>query len=163
ERGQPDVQPADEISRRVFRGSAVRCVVLSACHTGEAAASGLAGQLVKAGVPIVLGGGTAVGDDAATTLGTYFYKFLGAGENVPAAAAKARDELWRKQRARKGDFELWDPTFALVRIYAAGPGLALVDHANPAREYRGPRTRPTLIDGKIKGLKEGFIGRRRVQ
>ncbi|MCI0462793.1 MAG: CHAT domain-containing protein, partial [Gemmataceae bacterium] len=51
ERGRRDPQPADQIANRVFRGSAVRCVVLNACQTGQAAATGLAGHLVATGVP----------------------------------------------------------------------------------------------------------------
>ncbi|HKI35040.1 MAG TPA: tetratricopeptide repeat protein [Gemmataceae bacterium] len=148
---------------RVFRGSAVRCVVLNACQSSQAAAAGLAQGLVKAGVPLVLGWAASVANDRATELATALYRFLARGDSLPAAAARAREEIWRHGRRRQGDHELVDPTFALPQLYAGGAAIELVDRAAPRRTYAGPRTERTLIDGEIKGLREGFIGRRRIQ
>ena len=163
ERGRPAPEPAETIANRVFRGSAVRCVMLNACKTGQAAASGLAGRLVAAGVPVVLGWGEPVLDTTATRFAAAFYHALAAGERVPAAAAKARQEVWRENRKTGAGQELWDATFALPRLFAAGPDPDLVDRAAPLRPYAGPKTEPELLGDDIKGLREGFVGRRRLQ
>jgi tetratricopeptide (TPR) repeat protein len=163
ERGLTDSQPVEEIVARVFRGSAVRCVMLNACQTSQAAAAGLAQKLVQAGVPLVLGWAASVADDRATEFATALYGFLARGDSVPAAAARARQDIWRRGRKRHGSHELVDPTFALPQLYTGSAAVELVDRAAPLRPYKGPRTVRTLIDGEIKGLREGFIGRRRIQ
>src|SRR5205823_3532822 len=131
--------------------------------TTQAATAGLAQGLVQAGVPLVLGWAASVADDRATDFATALYRFLARGDSVPAAAARAREEIWRHGRLRHGGRELVDPTFALPQLYAGGAAVELVDRAAPRRRYEGPRTERKLIDGEIKGLREGFVGRRRVQ
>ncbi|MFN0016703.1 MAG: tetratricopeptide repeat protein [Pirellulaceae bacterium] len=163
ERGGTDSQPVEEMINQVFRGSAVRCLFLNACQTGKAAAAGLSEQLVKAGVPLVLGWGLPVVDDTATEFAAILYSELAAGKHVPAAMAKAREAVWRQHRHRMQDHELWDLTFALARLYGNGDDVDLVDAKAPLREYKGPQTRYMLLGDEIKGLKEGFIGRRREQ
>jgi tetratricopeptide (TPR) repeat protein len=163
ERGHTDSRPVEEIATRVFRGSAVRCVVLNACQSSQAAAAGLAQGLVRAGVPLVLGWAASVADDRATDFITALYRFLARGDSVPVSAARAREDIWRHGRQRRGTHELVDPTFALPQLYAGGAAVELVDRAAPRRRYEGPRTVRTLIDGEIKGLREGFVGRRRIQ
>jgi tetratricopeptide (TPR) repeat protein len=163
ERGRTDLQPVDELVRRVFRGRPVRCVMLNACQSAQAAAAGLAQKLVEAGVPLVVGWAASVADDRATTFAEVFYRFLARGDTVPAAAAHARDEVWRKSRVRQGQQELVDATFALPKVYALGPGVELIDRARPLTPYHGPRTVHALLGDDVKGLTEGFIGRRRIQ
>jgi tetratricopeptide (TPR) repeat protein len=163
ERGQTDSRPINEIVSHVFRGSAVRCVVLNACQSAQAAAAGLAQKLVEAGVPLVLGWAASVVDDRATEFATAFYRFLARGDGVATAAARAREHVWRSGRKRKGDHELVDATFALPQLYAVGPAVELVDRTAPPRPYAGPKTVRTILEDGIKGLEKGFIGRRRIQ
>jgi tetratricopeptide (TPR) repeat protein len=163
ERGRTDSQPVAEIASRVFLGRGVRCVVLNACQSAQAAAAGLAQKLVEAGVPLVLGWAASVADDRATQFATAFYRILAPGESVPVAVALARQEIWRAGRVREGGEETVDATFALAQLYAVGPAVELVDRAAPPRAYQGPRTEPQLLEDGIKGLREGFIGRRRIQ
>ncbi|MDY3559533.1 CHAT domain-containing protein [Gemmata sp. JC673] len=163
ERGQPDPQSAEQIAEKVFRGSAVRCVVFNACKTGLAAATGLADHFVTTGVPVVLGWGASVGDETATRFAATFYRFVAAGESVPAAAAKARRDIWQTGRRDHAGHTLWDLTFALARLFAAGPDCALVDRAAPPQPYKGPKTEAVLLGDDIKGLREGFVGRRKEQ
>jgi hypothetical protein len=84
ERGQSAAEPATEIAGRVFRGSSVRCAVLNGCQTGQAAAAGLAGQLVASGVPLVLGWGASVIDDTATRFSAAFHQHRTAAGRVRA-------------------------------------------------------------------------------
>ena len=68
-----------------------------------------------------------------------------------------------KHRRKVYDHELWDLTFALARLYASGDDVDLIDAKAPTREYKGPHTQYMLLGDEIKGLKDGFIGRRREQ
>ncbi len=163
ERGRSAPEAAGQIVSRVFRGSAVRCVVLNGCQTGQAAAAGLAGQLVTNGTPLVLGWGASVLDDTATNFNAAFYRFLAAGDRVPAATAKARLEVWNTRRTKHGEHELWDATFALPWLFSCGPDADLIDRAVPPQHYEGPKTERMILDDDIKGLREGFVGRRREQ
>ncbi|WP_171474544.1 CHAT domain-containing protein [Frigoriglobus tundricola] len=163
EHGRPDARPADQIAERVFRGAAVRCVVLNACQTGLAAATGLADHLVSTGVPVVLGWGASVGDDISTRFMSSFYRFLATGNTVPLAVAKARHAIWESGRRDHAGHTLWDLTFALPRLFAIDPDCALVDRSAPPRPYTGPKTEPVLLGDDIKGLREGFVGRRKDQ
>ncbi|WP_162136248.1 tetratricopeptide repeat protein, partial [Zavarzinella formosa] len=148
---------------RAFLNNGVRCVFLNACKTGLAATTGLAGHFVTNGVPIVLGWGASVADDMATQFAEAFYKYLAAGDRVPAATAKARQDIWRAGQRAAGKNAPWDATFALARLYATGPDADLIDRSAPSRKYEGPKTEPMLLGDEIKGLREGFVGRRREQ
>jgi tetratricopeptide (TPR) repeat protein len=163
ERGRSDPQPADEIANRVFRGSAVRCVVLNACRSGQAAAVGLAGRLVSAGIPAIVGWGAPVIDETATRFVGNFYRFLAAGERLAVAVARAREDIWRGCRRTTGQHESWDATFALPRVFVSTLNLDLIDWSAPPSKYEGPKTEMMLLGDEIKGLKEGFVGRRRDQ
>jgi tetratricopeptide (TPR) repeat protein len=159
ERGKTDARPVEELCRRLFRGSAVRCVVLNACQSSQATAAGLAQKLVEDGVPMVLGWAASVQDDRATCFAGAFYRSLAQGEKVSQAVARGRQEIWRSGR----EGEEVDATFVLPQLYAVGPALELADRDAPVRSYQGPRTSHALLEDGIKGLQEGFIGRRRVQ
>ncbi len=56
-----------------------------------------------------------------------------------------------------------DLTFALARLFAIGPDCALVDRTAPPQPYAGPNTESMLLGDDIKGLREGFVGRRKDQ
>jgi hypothetical protein len=112
---------------------------------------------------LAVGWGLPIGDETATEFATTFYHELAAGQRVPAAMAKAREAIWRTHRQREKDFEFWDITFALARLYACGDDPDIIDAQAPLRKYEGPKTQYMLLGDDIKGLKEGFIGRRREQ
>ena len=71
----------------------MRCLFLNACETGKAAATGLAEQLVLAGVPLVVGWGLSVVDDTATEFATTFYTQLAANQRVPSGLYQ-NGKLW---------------------------------------------------------------------
>lgn len=163
ERGHSDLQPVFELMNRVFRGSATRCVVLNACQTAKAATAGLAQKLVESGIPLVIGWAASVADDLATAFIEVFYKHLAKGEAVPLAIARAREHIWRRSRVTVGQQQLIDATFTLPQVYALGSTIALYDRTASPQKYEGPKTVPFLLGDGIKGLTEGFIGRRMVQ
>ena len=161
ERGKTDSREAGEIVANVFRGSPVRCVFFNGCQTSQAAVAGLCQALVGAGVPLVLGWAASVADDMATEFTESFYRRLIRGEPVAVAAAHARHAIRRRGQIRQGLVNLQDATFALPQVYCSVPGGELYDRAAPPIAYAGPRTEYTLLGDGIKGLRQGYVGRRR--
>lgn len=161
EEGRTDSREASELVT-LFRGSGVRCVFLNGCQTSQAAeVAGFAQALIAGGVPLVLGWGASVADDLATEFTAAFYKRIARGEPLATAGAHARAAIWRKKRPRSGRQELQDATFALAQLYASGTEDGLFDASAPAEPYQGPRTEYFNLGDGIKGLREGFVGRRR--
>ncbi len=158
ERGRTDSRTAAEIVARVFRGSPVQCVFFNGCQTSQADAAGLCQALVGAEVPLAIGWSASVADDRATDLTQEFYRRLVRGEGVAAAAAHARELI--RGKGRTGPVQ--DATFALLQIYSASAGAdAVFDPEATPERYAGPRTEYVLLGDGIKGLREGFVGRRR--
>ena len=155
ERGLTDLRTVDEIAERVFRGHGVALAFVNGCKTSQAAVAGLCRGLVAAGVPSALGWAASVADDRATEFAAEFYRRLVRNDPAPVAAAHARDTIRRSGRYDNG---LQDATFALPRLY--GTGAALFDR-NKHETYDGPRTEYALLGDGIKGLKSGYVGRRR--
>lgn len=56
---------------------------------------------------------------------------------------------------------MWDATFALPQVYCSTDGAGLFDPSAPRHPHIGPRTEYDLLGDGIKGLKEGYVGRRR--
>ncbi|MDR3635324.1 MAG: tetratricopeptide repeat protein [Isosphaeraceae bacterium] len=162
ERGRTDSREAATIVAEVFRGGhhGVRCVFFNGCRTSQAAAAGLCQSLAVAGVPLAVGWSASVADDRATDFTEEFYRRLVGGEAVPIASAHARESIRRKGLVRQGVVQLQDATFALPQVYASAADGSLYDRGLPPERQAGPRTRYVLLGDGIKGLREGFIGRR---
>ena len=156
--GRTDSHTAAEIVARVFRGGSVQCIFFNGCQTSQADAAGLCQSLVSAGIPLAVGWSASVADDRATEFTEEFYRRLVRGEPVPVAAAHARELIRGKGRTD----QIQDATFALLQVYsgAAAAGAVFDPKAAPER-YTGPRTEYVLLGDGIKGLRKGFVGRRR--
>jgi tetratricopeptide (TPR) repeat protein len=163
ERGRTDAREAATIVAEVFRGGrhGVRCVFFNGCRTSQAATAGLCQSLVTAGVPLAVGWAASVADDRATDFAEEFYQRLVRDEPVPTATAHAREVIRRTGLVRSGVTHLQDPTFALPQVYATAADGSLVDPTLEPERQAGPRTDYVLLGDGIKGLREGFIGRRR--
>jgi len=162
ERGQTDSREAAAIVAEVFRGGhhGVRCVFFNGCRTSQAATAGLCQSLAIAGVLLAVGWSASVADDRATDFVEEFYHRLVRGEAVPIAAAHARELIRGKGLVRNGMAQFQDPTFALPQVYASAANGSLYDPSLPPERQAGPRANYVLLGGGIKGLREGFIGRR---
>uniref|UniRef100_UPI001C6EF935 CHAT domain-containing protein n=1 Tax=Paludisphaera rhizosphaerae TaxID=2711216 RepID=UPI001C6EF935 len=165
ERGRTDLRGADRIVADVFRGGrhGVRCVFFNGCQTSQAATAGLCQSLVKAGVPLAVGWSASVADDRALRFAEEFYRSIGLREPVPIAVARARETIRRAGRVGQQGSELQDATFALPQVYASLPDGLLFDASLPPEPDAPPRTTYMVIGNGIKGLREGFVGRRREQ
>jgi tetratricopeptide (TPR) repeat protein len=162
ERGRSDLRTAADLAAEVLRGNpSIRCVFLNGCQTAQAAAAGLCQELVRAGLPLAVGWAASVVDDTATDFTAAGYNRLLLGETLPAALAHARQAIRQQGRSPGAGGVVQDATFALPQLYASAASSALYDPAAPRTAYRGPRTERALLGDGIKGLKEGFVGRRR--
>ncbi|MCK4342290.1 MAG: tetratricopeptide repeat protein [Phycisphaerae bacterium] len=163
EDGRTDSVDARRIAADVFRGSSVRCVFLNGCQTARAAVAGLCQHLVTAGVPLVLGWAASVADDLATEFAEVFYSRLVRGESASSAAAHARQAIKKSGliQADGGAIAMQDATFALPQLYTSVPGDDVFDRKAPPEPYAGPRTTRFILGDGIKGLTEGYVGRRR--
>jgi tetratricopeptide (TPR) repeat protein len=157
ERGRTDWGAAADIVAKVFRGSTVRCVVFNGCQTSQADAAGLCQSLVGADVPLTVGWSASVADDRATEFTAEFYRRLVLCEPVPTAAAHAREVIRCKGRIG----EVQDATFALLQVYSSVAAGAVFDPKPAPEPDVGPHTEYVLLGDGIKGLREGFVGRRR--
>ena len=163
ERGKADVARPRRSSTACLprRPSGVRFAFFNGCKTSQAASAGLCQSLVAAGVPLAVGWSASVADDRATDFADEFYRRLVRGEPVPAAAAHARQAV-RHKGIPPGQHR---PPGRHVRpAPALRPGRRrppLRPEIEPRAVHTGPRTRYVLLGDGIKGLGEGFIGRRR--
>jgi tetratricopeptide (TPR) repeat protein len=162
--GHTDARPAADLAR-LFVNHDVPCVFLNGCQTAQAAVAGMCQALTAAGLPLALGWAASVADERATAFAETFYHELLAGEPVPAAAALARQRVERDGLHRKaaGGEEQQELTFLLPQLYAARPVEVLFDPQGGPEKFQGLETRYELLPGGVKGLKEGFVGRRREQ
>ena len=163
ERGRTDAREADAIVREVFRGDhhGVRCVFFNGCQTSQAATAGLCQSLATAGVPLAVGWSASVADDRATDFTEEFYRRLVHGEAVPIAAAHARELIRVKGLVRQGAMQFQDATFVLPQVYTSAASGSLYDPSLPPDRQPALKTEYVLLGDGIKGLREGFIGRRR--
>jgi hypothetical protein len=164
--GHTDARTAEKLAR-LFAQRNVPCVFLNACQTStsQADAAGLCQALTAAGLPLALGWAAGVADERATAFAETFYRELLGGEPVPAAAALARLRIQRDgiHQQIPGRGEEQELTFLLPRLYAARPVEVLFDPQVPKEAFQGVETRYELLPGGVKGLREGFVGRRREQ
>ncbi|MFN2165514.1 MAG: CHAT domain-containing protein, partial [Anaerolineae bacterium] len=181
--GESDPVPDTEIAA-AFVGSAVQCLVLSACESGKAASdalnSGLARQLSLRGLPHVVGMRESVLDRAGIQLARAFCDALARQERVDVALQAARRAItrpleggaWRDARdAASAELSLGQ--WCLPMLLSAAPGRPLIDWAfqpePPSRRLANQSldtvTLPPRFLGRRKELRalEGdlSVGRRR--
>ena len=163
ERGKLDLRDAREMAEQLFAGRGVRLVFVNACQTAQAAAAGLCQTLTATGhVPLALGWGASIADDHATEFARVFFHELAAGQSVDLAVAAARRDLLARCRVRHEGVELLDASFALPQLFASDRTAAVVDQTLPPQPPARPGVSYTLLGDNIRGLREGFVGRRRL-
>lgn len=163
DRGREDGHEGLEMAERLFAGRGVRLVFVSGCQSAHAGVAGLCQSLTGAGhVPLALGWGASIADDRATQFARCFHHELAVGRPVDRAVAAARRDLLEHGRIRLGGADLLDASFALPQLYAAEAADELVDDRRPPERPDRPGVRYELLGDNIRGLREGFVGRRRV-
>ena len=154
---QEKVPPAE--LWQALRDFPPRVLFLSGCSTGKSdkvnAVESFAWQMVKQGIPIVLGWGLPVSDSGATLMAAEVYKLLGMGKSVHEAVQRARQEL----AERHGRYHPWP----LLRIFTDGskPASLIAPGQKLRRRTRRAATHKYLKDSQVRVLDRGFVGRRR--
>ncbi|MBD2079796.1 tetratricopeptide repeat protein [Leptolyngbya sp. FACHB-17] len=114
--GARDEATADKIAQ-VLKFREPRLVFLSGCRTGEAGGQGavpsLAEQLIKQGVPAVLGWGRSVGDRVATVAAAVLYEKLATGYILAQALAFTYQTIAQDQTMTVKERNQWQ----LLRLY----------------------------------------------
>ena len=98
--GQPSPVGADQLGVLLRDHDSLRLVVLNACEgarqTGEDPFAGLAQNLVRSGIPAVIGMQFQISDRAAITFAGEFYGAIADGFPVDASLAEARKALFTR-------------------------------------------------------------------
>ncbi|MFZ1232150.1 MAG: CHAT domain-containing protein [Thiofilum sp.] len=154
------------ISEFAAIASRLQCLFLSACHSAEGLDKpSLVMELVRLGIPNVMGWDGAVGDSDASRFAEYFYKALAEGHSVITACAFARQKLCQLQLSSQANPEHKGQYWHLGRTYiSAQGGLPLLDRKKPAQPKRPSKSCYDLLD-KVKkevlvASKDSFVGRR---
>jgi tetratricopeptide (TPR) repeat protein len=163
ERGNSDPRDARSMAEQLFANRGVRLVFVSGCQSARAASAGVCQALTTAGhVPVALGWGASVADGLATDFAREFYHELAAGRPVDAALATARRELLANAHVTVNDTVYFDASFALAQLFAADATDALIDQSKPLAKVPHAGIHYELLGDGIVGLREGFVGRRRL-
>ncbi len=169
--GDLDRVGTERLHRTLERAQTMpRLVVLQSCETadGRDDVASMAAGLVARGVPAVLGWVRPVADIDATTAGCDLLDRLATGHDLTEAIAFTRRQLaqadlerLRQTGASHAQTFAW-ATMHLVTRQAAG---FQIDTSAPVPQREGPTSGEVyrfLGDGRMRVLREGFIGRRRV-
>ncbi len=163
ERGRSDLRDARSMAEQLFANRGVRLVFVSGCQSAQAASAGVCQTLTAAGhVPVALGWGASVADKLATDFASVFYHELAAGRPVDASVAKARRDLFGNAQFRVGEAVHFDASFILPQVFAADATDDFIDQSKPLEKVAHVGVRYELLGDGVVGLKEGFVGRRRL-
>ncbi|WP_395745578.1 CHAT domain-containing protein [Prosthecobacter sp.] len=163
ERGRSDLRDARSMAEQLFAGRGVRVVFVSGCQSAQAASAGVCQTLTAAGhVPVALGWGASVADGLATDFASVFYHELAAGRPVDASVATARRDLFGSAHFTVGDEVYFDATFTLPQVFAADATDDFIDQSKPLERLQQPGIKYELLGDGVVGLREGFVGRRRL-
>ncbi|MFO1484993.1 MAG: CHAT domain-containing protein [Verrucomicrobiaceae bacterium] len=163
ERGRSDLRDARSMAEELFANRGVRVVFVSGCQSAQAASAGVCQALTAAGhVPVALGWGASIADGLATDFASVFYHELAAGRPVDASAATARRDMFGKSQFTVDDKVFFDASFALPQVFVSDATDDFIDQSRPSEKVHYPGVRYELLGDGIIGLKEGFVGRRRL-
>lgn len=153
--GRMDPQPVRELARGL-RGR-VYLAVLNACRTADVSEPGanLALDLVRGGIPAVLGSQYSVLDEAAAAFAATFYQHLAAGAAPAEALYRARLRL---HDAYRGDPSQWGIPALYLAAGFTWPGLPASPPPAPLLPLEPPTPRTLALQAPER---EQFLGRER--
>jgi tetratricopeptide (TPR) repeat protein len=155
------VSPAELIDVLEHAKAMPELVMLSTCHSAEVRGSvaSFAAALVAAGVPNVLGWTRPVRDDQATLAAAAVYEQLGAGKTPVEAAELARERMRRSEERSLAPTHAWG---TLHLVSSAAAGFRVDEHAAPLRDFAARDEVYQYVGSRMRVLKTGFVGRRRL-
>jgi tetratricopeptide (TPR) repeat protein len=164
EEGQrAEMSAADWLGRPTLSNieQGIKLAFISACHTANPSpqvADSLATQLIKGGMPAVLGWGNTVSDVEATQFAQYFYQFVAQRQSLSQAVGAARWQLFIHCQPKSRD---WHLARLFIGRYQIG---ALTDGDQARRLLDAEFGAKAFLDKQkqvpVAGRAE-FVGRRR--
>ncbi|WP_437942307.1 tetratricopeptide repeat protein [Sorangium sp. So ce341] len=156
-----DVEPAELIEVLERAKAMPELVMVSCCNSAEVRGSvaSFAAELVAAGVPNVVGWTRPVGDGLAMLAASVLYEQIGAGKTPVEAAHIAREQMRREEERTPAPAHAWG-TLHLVSGSAAG--FRVDDRAEPLSERVDRDEVYRFLGSRMRVLKTGFVGRRRL-
>lgn len=158
----------EDLAEILRKFNSIKLVVLSACETARAETYGVAGALIKNGIPAVLGMRFRVGDETATIFTSNLYEGVCTGKSLSHSMFCARKAVWNNERkqieelAKSGDLECFISEWMTPFLYLNQNITALIDYSKKNTDtgyfFQKPSFRP-VEGGKYVGY--GFIGRRK--
>ncbi|WP_353572911.1 CHAT domain-containing protein, partial [Candidatus Albibeggiatoa sp. nov. BB20] len=150
--GQPSLVNVD---------NGIKLGFISACHTANPSpqiADSLATQLIKGGMPAVLGWGNSVSDREASDFAQYFYKFLGQKQSLIQAVGAARWQLFSQSEQKSRDWHL-------ARLFLGRYVIGALTRGDKARRLLDAEFGAKVFLDKNKQVvvagRAEFVGRRR--
>jgi tetratricopeptide (TPR) repeat protein len=157
-----------ELAQSLKKFPFIRLVVLSACETARADETGVAGAMLKAGIPAALGMRYHVDDKAASLFTTCFYYDICTGKSLDRAIYYARHAVYDaemkriKTRQKKKKEELIVTDWMTPFLYQSRFLQSLLDPGKKPTDIQHFFHKPQspLVEG-AKYVGRGFIGRHR--
>ena len=163
ERGRLDARDGPEMAECLFAGSGVRLVFVSGC---QIRASGRGGVVPKPDGGRTRAAGHRLGRQHRRRPGDRVcprsVSRAGRGPRRGSRGRAARRNLLDQGRVRIGGQDALDASFALPQVYASAGIDRLLDESQPPQRPERPGVRYELLGDDIRGLRTGFVGRRRV-
>jgi tetratricopeptide (TPR) repeat protein len=167
EGGDTEVVSGFELAEVLRRYNSIKMVMLSACETGRAEEFGIAGALVKGGIPVVVGMHYSITDSASTLFTSTFYDGICKGNNIGTSLfiARKRVLIWQEEQIKirqgNGNFEPFPTEWFNPFLYLNQNVKKMIDYSkNPSDiQYFFKKPINLLEGGKYVG--RGFIGRKK--
>jgi hypothetical protein len=139
----------------------IKLAFISACHTANPSpivADSLATQLIKGGIPAVLGWGNSVSDVEASQFTQYFYQFLAQQQSLTLAVGAARWQLFTQSQPKSQDWHL-------ARLFIGRYQIGALTSSDKARRLLDAEFGAKAFLDKQKQVpvagRAEFVGRRR--
>ncbi len=165
EDGNTDKVSGENFADCIKKYSSVNMVILSACETATAEEYGVAGALIKAEIPAVIGMRYPVSDKAATIFTSKFYEGLCAGEPLSKALFNSRKNVLdfineeNKKLLTAGENNFLPAEWFAPFLYLNQNIQCVIDYKKERTDTKYFFQKPvSLIEGG-KYVGKGFIGR----
>jgi len=155
----------EELARVLMKYGSIQLVVLSACETAHAEDYGVAGALIKGGIPVVLGMRYPVSDPVATLFTSEFYKDVCTGVSLNRAMFNARQTIYEyEEKQREAQNKDKEPEIIISEwmtpvLYLNQNTCSLMDYSKTPTDTRYFFQKPVSLVQGGKYVGRGFIGR----
>ena len=164
ENGETVLTTGEDFAKMISGNASLKMVVISACETARAEDEGLAGALLKQGIPAVLAMRYPVTDSAARTFTSEFYKNICAGKTISSSIFNAREQVLecvknKREEAqnKKQNIRIDDEWF--TPIYFANQQIDKLLNLKEQRDVESYYQKPDHYFAEGLRVGEGFVGR----